>query len=714
MRLNPALLLLCSSALLACSGSTGNAPDAGPGGCTTARDCPQTPPQVCVDQGGPTKVCVIVCSKNADCAAGKICEDGTCNPPGCGGDSDCSGGQLCLSGICGSPTQASGVGSCFITPNPAVVHAGAKLQLTAVVKDLAGAVVPFKGVTWAATGGAIDTAGILTGGSAAGTTTVTATAGTKTCTASITTFAAATESMRVVVTDSQTKKPIQGAFVVIGSDPTGGVGGAFKKTTDATGVASFANVAAGARDVHVFAAHFNYASYLGTTNTDVLVSLPPSVPLAQRSGYEGNITTDDFAKLNEKDQIVHLAFFGSGVTNSILDFSVDTLVGPSRHVVVKLAGDHPVDLPSGLVIGVADDLFLTGKYKMYSEKGKRVLWGLGGNIDIAAVLAAAGPLISGGATNIDVGALLPQLLPLLGKLQAGAIAGVEAPADVAAGGTPTFQSQTVPLNTPLRLRAAAKAPDMPKVDGEYVDGIIALAGTSAFPMGFVPLGLTAGLAAKDANGKKTAKVLDPSCDPKGTVACNTSRLPIKLAATNNGLEGNPYGTVLIALNFGGLTPGSSGSIAVSGLVRLQNEVKFTSADQAPVTIDYGTRQFMGLPNTGAVTFNKTTRKVTMTGDADASVQIYRFEVENGARLNWNVWMDKAGAGKTVTLFDPHQVDPSITDPMADAGASARLIGIVTTDSASNYAKLTSFGDLTLDNIGNNLSAFSVITIPVTN
>ena len=707
MRLNLALLLLCSAVLTACSGSNGTPADAGSGGCTTPRDCPQTPPHACIDQGGTTKVCVLICTKNADCATGKICEDGTCNSPGCGGDSDCGSGMICSSGACTQPTQASGVGSCFVTPNPAVVHTGNKLALTAVVKDTTGTAVPFKGVTWAASAGTIDSTGLLTAGSA-GTTTVTATAGTKTCTAVITVYAAATDSQRVVVTDSQTKKPIQGAFVVLGTDVIG------KKVTDASGVATFTGVAAGPRDVHAFAANYNYASYLGTTNTDVLISLPPAVPLAQRSGYQGTINTDDFAKLNEKDQIVHLAFFGSGVTNSILDFSVDTLVGPSRHVVVKLAGDHPVDLPSGLVIGVADDLFQTGTYKMYSEKGKRVLWGLGGNIDIAAILAAAGPLISGGGGTIDVGSLLPQLLPLLGKLQAGAIAGVEAPPDVAAGGTPTFQNQTVPLNTPLRLRAYANAPDMPKVDGEYVDGIIALAGTSAFPMGFVPLGLTAGLAAKDANGKKTAKVLDPTCDPKGTVACNTSKLPIKLAAANNGLEGNPYGTVLIALNFGGLTPGSTGGIAVSGLVKLQSEVKFTSADQSPVLLDYGSRKFMTLPNTGAVTFSKGTRKVVLAADADASVQIYRFEVESSSRLNWNVWMDKAGAGKTVTLFDPHTVDASLTDPMADDKASARLIGIVTTEAANNYAKLTGFGDLTLDNIGNNLSAFSVITIPVGN
>ena len=313
MRLNLALLLLCSAVLTACSGSTGTPPDAGPGGCTSSRDCPQTPPHSCSDQGGPTKVCVIICTKNADCASDKICEDGTCNSPGCGGDSDCGSGMICSSGACTQPTPASGVGSCFVTPNPAVVHAGNKLALTAVVKDLAGTAVPFKGVTWSASAGTVDSTGTLTAGSAAGTTTVTATAGTKTCTAAITVYAAATTSQRVVVTDSQTKKPIAGAFVVLGTDVAG------KKVTDSSGVATFDGVAAGARDVHAFAVHYNYASYLGTTNTDVLISLPPSVPLAQRSGYQGTITTDDFAKLNEKDQIVHLAFFEQRSYEDIAD-----------------------------------------------------------------------------------------------------------------------------------------------------------------------------------------------------------------------------------------------------------------------------------------------------------------------------------------------------------------------------------------------------------
>ena len=711
MRLNAAVMLLCSVALTACTSGTGTPADAGcsaPGcACASARDCSQTTPQVCVTQTGTTKVCVIVCSKSSDCGIGKVCEDGTCTSPGCGGPSDCAGGQICTNGSCGS--QVSAVGSCVVTPNPAVVHAGAKLNFAALVKDLGGNTVPFSPIAWSTSSGTIDSAGILTAAApaagATGPTTVTATVGGKTCISTVTTYAAATDPLRVVAVDAHTKRPIVGAFVVIGSGPwTADT----KKVTDASGMAIFANAGAAPRDVHAFAADHNYASYVGVSGADLLITLQPYVALANRSGFKGTITSDDFNKLNEKDQIVRLAFFGSGVANSILDFSLDTLIGPLRPVIIKLGGQTvPTKLPSGLVIGVGDDLFNTQDYTMYAEPGKRVLWGLGGNVDIAAVLKAAGPLLSGGTTaNIDVGSLLPQLLPLLGKLQAGSVVGVEAGANAA---TPTFETKPVALNTPLRLRANTKAPDMPTVDGKYLDGIIALAGAAAYPMGFVPLGLTAGLSHKDTSGANTAKVDDPNCDKKGTVACNTSNLPLQLAATNNGMEGFPYGVVLLALNFGGLTPGSATGIAVSGIVKLQSEIKYTASDATPPNVDFGTRGFMALPNTNVITFTKATRKLVVNSDADASTQIYRFELASGSRLNWNVWMDKAGSGRTVTLFDPATVDASLVDPLVD-NPSGRMIGIVTSDPTQNYAKLTGFGDITPDNIGNSLQAFSVIAI----
>jgi len=58
-------------------------------------------------------------------------------------------------------------------------------------------------------------------------------------------------------------------------------------------------------------------------------------------------------------------------------------------------------------------------------------------------------------------------------MQAGQVVGVEAPPN---GANATFEARQVPLNTPLRLRATLKLPDLPKQDGKYLGGAVALGG----------------------------------------------------------------------------------------------------------------------------------------------------------------------------------------------------------------------------------------------
>lgn len=710
MKLTASALLICGVAFVAgCSSGGTETPDAGP--CKTARDCSQTPKaQVCIDGA-----CVPTCNTSNDCTNGQVCEDGVCVNPGCGANSDCGGTQVCSGGKCAGAPTASSVAACVVTPNPAVVRSGQTVQLTVVALDASAAALPMSGGTWAATGSAtVDSAGKVTGGASAGTATVTATIGGKSCDAAVKVYASNSAGLRALVIDAHTKLPIVGAKVVLDSATSTAA------TTDADGLATFAS-ATGAHDVHVFAKDYNYASYIGVSGNNVLATLTPYVKLARRSGFTSTWTGADFTPLNKKGEILHLAFFGSGIPNSILDFSIDTLLGPMRQVTINIGGSNKVDLPSGLVIGLADDLFGTGTVKIYAEPGKRALWGIGGNIAFDAAFAAIGPLLSSTSTP-DVGALLPQLLPLLGDLQAGSIVGAQAPANVAEGGTPTFTSLKVPLDTPLRLRAQATVPTLPKVDGKYVDGVIALAGAAAYPMGFTPLGFSAAITAKDGSGNNTGAVNDPTCDPK-TASCATSKIPFKLAARNHGLEVFPYGMVLLALNFGGLTPGSNNGIAVSGLVQTKDEVKFTKDTEAAVPVTYA-RGFPALHGSGQVAYSKAQRKITVAADAEATTQVYRFEIENAARQSWAVWMPPAGgSARNVTLPDPSVFGAGYIDPAADAvpqggtvaaAASARMLGIITTDSGANYAGLTGFGSVTLDAIGNNLAAFSMLTVNLGN
>ena len=352
----------------------------------------------------------------------------------------------------------------------------------------------------------------------------------------------------------------------------------------------------------------------------------------------------------------------------------------------------------------------------------RSLWGLGGNVNLTKVISVLGPALQGGGANIDIGKLLPQLLTFFGRFQAGAVVGVQAPADVAAGGSPGFTAKNIALTTPLRLKIPAISANLPKLDDTYVDGVLAVAGAMDYPMGFVPLGITAGISAKDGTGK----VLDPTCDASGgTAPCATNKLPLKLAPENGGTEGSPIGVALLAVNFGGLTSGSTQRIAVSGVIKVLDKVDYVAPPGEGPTLTFPA--FIALHKTAAVSATKTSRQLNFNGDPDPSNQIYRFEVTNNARLTWNVWMNPANspsASQLVTLPDPSLIDPALVDPFQPANndlgvsgaASARLLALQLITPAGTTKKtaadLETFGSLTLDAIGANLAAFTVLQVPI--
>ncbi len=736
-------LALCAIAgLVACSHGSNTPVDSGPTVCQVLTDCANG--QVCINS-----TCVPVCHSVSECSTGLVCEEGICLKPACGNDAQCSAGQACVNGACASAIAASQVASCSITPGPAVLRTGSTVQLRAVAQDASGKTLPFNNFAWTATGATVDSTG-LASATSAGDATLTATVqgASTSCNTTVHVYAAPSAgALRVTVINIHTKEPLAGAKVVLGS----GASVTPAQTTGNDGVASFANIT-GTTDVHVFKAGHSYTSYVQTDAKDLLVALTPFVSSTLRSGFAGHMcssrTVDsacapegEFAPLNAAGEGVHLAFFGSAIPNSLLDLSVDTLVGPLHRVVVSLTGGsacssdanctggtvcspagrcgNGVNLPYGLVLGVTDNFFGTQDYRVFADGGLRALWGIGGNVNLSKVVNVLGPALGGGGTNLDVGTLLPQLLPLFASLQAGANVGVKAPANATPGHTPTFTPTNIALTTPMRLRVTATSPDLPKLDGVYVDGVLAVAGAMAYPIGFVPLGLSAGLSYKvgTANGPK---VLDPTCDTTaaGAAACATSKMPMKMASENGGTEGSKIGVALLALNFGGLTPGSSSRVAVSGQIKVMDKVDYVAppGDAPAVSVP----PFLSMPATASISVTRTGRQVMVTGDADPAVQIYRFELENNARLNWNIWMGKAGTSRTVVLPDPSVIDASLIDPFADAlgddgttkGPTARLLGLQFSDSTKTASGLESFGSGTLDDIGASLSAFTAVQVPV--
>jgi hypothetical protein len=224
--------------------------------------------------------------------------------------------------------------------------------------------------------------------------------------------------------------------------------------------------------------------------------------------------------------------------------------------------------------------------------------------------------------------------------------------------------------------------------------------------------------AKDESGARTGKVVDPTCDATaGQSPCATGNLPMKLAPQNNGTEGSKYAIALLAMNFGGLDAASRSPLALSALVRTLDRIDYVPPPDAPVPIAY--ESYLELPGSSSVSIARSARRIVIANDADPRVQVYRFDVESHAGLTWNIWMGPVGTGRTVTLPDPSVAAPGLADPMADAttedgntaGPSARLLGVrlgrhVTAE------QLEKFGSLTLDELGSQLTAFTIVEVPV--
>jgi hypothetical protein len=643
-----------------------------------------------VASGAPS---VAVCLSSSDCSSGQVCEDGICVAPGCGSNFECGAGQICSGGDCVAAPTASQVISCDVTPNPAQVEAGSTVALKALALDSAGRGLPFAGFTWSVTGPAtVSQNGVVTG-TGSGVATIVANAGNSTsCTATVTTFPPiAAGQLRVVVIDADTKLPIESAVVVVD-------GTELSSTTDLQGQVTAA-VGSGPHDVHVFASAHDYVSILNTMNADLLVPLSPWAPLVSRPYFQGTMSAADFTNLSVQGESVHVAFFGSSIPGSPLDISLPTLLGPLSPT---------TNLPAGLVNGIGQNMF-TDQYKIYAPAGKRVLWGFGGNLS-PTVLSGA-PLLSGNSRNIDQ--VLSQLLPSVGKLQAGTVR----PVEVNSASSPIATS--VPLNTRLRLRVTPTMPRLPLQDGKYLGGAVVIGGALDYPLGFVPLGITEGVS-QTLRGETTGWLLDPTCDiSAGSDPCATGKLPMRLAPQGNGLEGASWAFLSLASN---LNEFSDTSLSLSALVKTAAQIPYVAPPAPGTTIDFTARAYMNLPSAGSVKLTRTTRSFTISADADASTKMYRFRLSNHAHLNWNVWMPSttvAGRAIAVTLPDPSTLDASLVDPLQDAigddgqlgGPSALLVSVSTGD-GSTYDTVTGFATPRLDQLGTSIDAFTLVSVPI--
>ena len=142
--------------------------------------------------------------------------------------------------------------------------------------------------------------------------------------------------------------------------------------------------------------------------------------------------------------------------------------------------------------------------------------------------------------------------------------------------------------------------------------------------------------------------------------------------------------------------------------------------------------FMKLPASNSIVVTRSTRNVSITGDGDANMQIYRFELANAARQSWNLWTPPAGSATAVRNFhlpnpgfytgsSPCDPMAALCDPFADAqaqdgttqGPTARLLALELTSSTVTADQLETFsGALHLDELGASLKAFTALQVSV--
>jgi hypothetical protein len=706
----------------------------GEGGCGSDRDCGAG--EVCdktndgddlAGANDPEGVCVkVVCFTDADCSnpedekcdvrRGFCVPRNLCDP---GDENACpNAGERCIytGGLpqCVAPPAAS---ACTLTPNPGYVAVGGALQIEGVGNDAAGKLVPHTSFTFSGTG--VSATGLVSP-TAAGDITVTGTTdnGGATCTATVHAYAAVgANDLRVVVIDQASRAPLAGVPVaakIAGNTEEG--------DTAADGSFTFTG-GAGAEAVSVFPEGHQWHTILNPGNDVVLytaaIEATPSV-----DGIKGGF---DFTKVHTKGDI-RLGLAGTAINAAITDLNFDAIIGDFVPTTIDIEGitdegGQEVSLPEGLVIGLGDEDF-KGEYAALStNNGPSVAWALGGQVQLSKV----GSIISsvaGSTDDINAGAILSAVLPFFAKFDHAIVTGLDFSPAARTAGDPNFENVTLTPDTLLMLEAEYDLPNLPcapkgfaggsdrcgndvfqLVDGDnkilvnecpgslpagatceavssYTSGTVLLSGVVVPGQGLVPLGISAAL--DDADGNNTDD-FDGIAAQSGDDAPADGKLRLDYAPPHDGVEGNLYVTVAIALDINSIA--GAGDLGASIITQVSRSLPASGNDFAGNTfLESQGGSFS--PATGAFTLAK-------KGNAD----FYRVNLDDGGDNEWNVWFDGDADGSFTVGSLPVATGVNAASRATHADVQAFALG-AGYDGASpaTFNDLMAFDGQDLDNL----------------
>lgn len=601
--------------------------------------------------------------------------------------------------------EASSVASCRVLPADALLTSGTKKTFTVVSKDEAGTTLAYRGavtfgVTEAARGSV--TGGVVTGGAEAGAFQVFATIGAVDCTgAKVVNFSAAPSGkLRVIVADADGHGLVEGASVVV--DGANGV------ATDENGVVEIEASGDAARTVSVFHDDFAWVTIVDTKSKDLLVYTRKARAPAT---FTGNMGARGFDGLADVHGTMHLALQGSSIATNLFEQTWSSFLGKAVETDIDLGSiKETLSLREGTVMGLGEQMWRGPEkngqpgFSLVSSPGVRTLWSLGGNFQVGALIEALGPFLGDGGNDdgLSTRHVLLSVAPLLGRTLSGALTDVEAVAGEATSLAGSNGQSRLKLDTLLRLRVEATVPKLPSFTvasnrTSLLDAMV-VGGAMRGSQGFVPLGFITGLD-DDKDGFVDADELE---------GMGAGKLPLRMAPLHSGLEGSKYAIVALATSFehplGGDAEGPSS--AISALVKYPGALTFNEGK--PLPVDLGPA-FLDVPSEASI--NADTRKLS-AGSEVSGATFQRLSVGDPAQGEWHVYFEP-GSDKTVTV------------PGAPAGKSDRLVRqggetqprtllhsvrLGLGGGSPAFDSVVSFGDDNLDDLSNQLDAFSTVEL----
>jgi hypothetical protein len=567
---------------------------------------------------------------------------------------------------------------------------------------------------------AVDsTTGALVGGAAEGLAEISATTGALDCGkvsfANHLPLPPDSGNVRVIVYDEETGQPVEGADVIIGSNPPA--------KTDAAGVVSLASAPG---DVHVFHEGYTWVSVVGLNLADYVIHLPPRPDDTMAGGFRGHF---DFSSIRDKGVQTGLA--GTSVAASLLDFTPRSLFGEliqnpiwmdtSCGDIADHEGAEPWPAPLEWRNENSCGPDPMPRYRVLGRAGFRTAWGFGHGLSSRDVqsLVRIWTLLSTGILPSPPGMYLsivrrvldrfshavvpifevepiPKVVtPCIDRLTGIPDFGVAFPCkalgkdEVPMVDSPTmadydhFPELILKLSTKKALKTTLTLPRLPALGNACPDAVT-LMGASALPgMGLVPLGFGAGL--DDPWWEQN----EPDCTVNSTEdGFDPGQLMLRISPNHAGTEGNPY--VLVAMATADDPDRYHSPHAAS--------VRIVKANTLEAGHDLSGTPFPGFGE-GAL-FDSTTRTLSGPASDVTGASFYRYKL-SGGNGDWVVY-SPVGAGPAAL--------PAAPDGLGDrAPASEMTVYALTTEGTRLSDLVSSSGDRHLGDLGDVVDAFSRLT-----